>query len=95
MVQVPGGRARTEQAEVIRASAPGHPLGSREAARGCASRLSHHTLGGLQTGAAEPADTSAQPPGDFGWLALQRERLVLPRQAMPGSPNIVRYPWAP
>jgi len=37
----------------------------------------HHILGDLQTGAAELAITSAQPPGDFGWLQLQRERLLL------------------
>lgn len=37
----------------------------------------HHMLDDLQSGAAELAITSAQPPGAFGWLPLQRERLVL------------------
>ncbi|MEV0251045.1 LysR family transcriptional regulator [Nocardia sp. NPDC050712] len=37
----------------------------------------HHIIGDLQSGAVELAVTSWQVPGAFGWLPLQRERLVL------------------
>jgi LysR family transcriptional activator of glutamate synthase operon len=37
----------------------------------------HDILRDLGSGAAELAITSAQPSGDFGWLPLQHERLVL------------------
>jgi DNA-binding transcriptional LysR family regulator len=37
----------------------------------------HDIIDDLRTGAAELAITSAQPPGEFGWLELQRERLAL------------------
>ena len=36
----------------------------------------HHIRDDLRTGAAELAVTSPRPTGDFGWLPLQRERLV-------------------
>ncbi|MEY9863044.1 LysR family transcriptional activator of glutamate synthase operon [Catenulispora sp. GAS73] len=37
----------------------------------------HHIQADLRTGAAELAVTFPRPEGDFGWLPLQRERLVL------------------
>ncbi len=37
----------------------------------------HHIRNDLQSGAVELAVTSWQEPGNFGWLPLQRERLVL------------------
>lgn len=37
----------------------------------------HIILADLRTGAAELALTSPRPAGDFGWLPLQRERLVV------------------
>lgn len=37
----------------------------------------HAILGDLRTGAAELAVTFPRPVGDFGWLPLHRERLVL------------------
>lgn len=37
----------------------------------------HHIQADLRTGAAELAVTFPRPDGDFGWLPLQRERLVL------------------
>jgi LysR family transcriptional activator of glutamate synthase operon len=37
----------------------------------------HDILRDLTTGAAELAITSTRPSGDFGWLPLQHERLVL------------------
>jgi len=37
----------------------------------------HAIIDDLATGAAELAITSWQPPGDYGWLELQRERLAL------------------
>ncbi|GAB2675977.1 LysR family transcriptional regulator [Nocardia goodfellowii] len=37
----------------------------------------HHIRNDLQSGAVELAVTSWQEPGSFGWLPLQRERLVL------------------
>jgi LysR family transcriptional activator of glutamate synthase operon len=37
----------------------------------------HDILRDLTTGACELAITSTQPAGDFGWLPLQHERLVL------------------
>ena len=37
----------------------------------------HHIQADLRSGAAELAVTFPRPEGDFGWLPLQRERLVL------------------
>ncbi|MEV6275097.1 LysR family transcriptional regulator [Nocardia sp. NPDC051832] len=37
----------------------------------------HHIRNDLQSGAVELAVTSWREPGNFGWLPLQRERLVL------------------
>lgn len=37
----------------------------------------HHILRDLDSGAVDLAITSGRPPGDFGWHALQEDRLVL------------------
>jgi DNA-binding transcriptional LysR family regulator len=37
----------------------------------------HHILADLRSGAAELAVTFPRPDGEFGWLPLQRERLVV------------------
>ncbi len=42
-----------------------------------AQEAAHHIRDDLRTGAAELAVTSPRPTGDFGWLPLQRERLVV------------------
>ncbi len=52
----------------------GHAPGVRVVLR---QEPAHEILHDLSTGAAELAITSERPTGDFGWLPLQEERLVL------------------